>query len=353
MKNLFLVLLLSIFIISCTQTNTSDGADSTSVEQRLVRKSKGRSDELLVVCDSELWNESIGETFRALEDFEFPVCIKPEKAFKSVRYTTIDHFSGSNLLFHNIVVPIILSDQSPTSQYFKDKLTIEDSVDFQIVVTKDVYALNQQVTYVFAKNREVFLDLINPQKMFSYLSDQMADKLSEDLFDGRNREAEKAVLVNLDAQLTVPRKYEVVVVDSQFCWLRQSASYHNSSVFIYKDKYTEQPDLLSLVKLRDRIGETRIFGNQDSTAYMMTSLEKLPVCVQKPRIDHFVMEMRGLWHMKKEIMGGSFISYALIDKEDQIIYYIEGFVFAPNEDKAQHLKEFQAILNSFTINEYE
>jgi hypothetical protein len=50
-------------------------------------------------------------------------------------------------------------------------------------------------------------------------------------------------------------------------------------------------------------------------------------------------------------MGGPFLGYAVTDQPQGLIYYIEGFVFAPGKDKREYMREIEAILWSFKTSE--
>ncbi|PKO95255.1 MAG: hypothetical protein CVU14_11815 [Bacteroidetes bacterium HGW-Bacteroidetes-9] len=59
------------------------------------------------------------------------------------------------------------------------------------------------------------------------------------------------------------------------------------------------------------------------------------------------VEMRGLWEVRKDFMGGPFVSYTFVDKKNNLVVTLDGYVYAPNEAKRDFLKQVQAILLSF------
>ncbi|HSJ69829.1 MAG TPA: DUF4837 family protein, partial [Anditalea sp.] len=56
------------------------------------------------------------------------------------------------------------------------------------------------------------------------------------------------------------------------------------------------------------------------------------------------VEMRGSWRTNNMSMGGSFLSYTVVDEERGKIYYMEGFVYYPSEAHREPLREIEAIL---------
>jgi hypothetical protein len=46
-------------------------------------------------------------------------------------------------------------------------------------------------------------------------------------------------------------------------------------------------------------------------------------------------------------MGGPFVSYTLVDKKNNMVIALDGYVYAPNKNKADLLRQVQSILLSF------
>ncbi len=47
----------------------------------------------------------------------------------------------------------------------------------------------------------------------------------------------------------------------------------------------------------------------------------------------FAVEMRGMWELDGDFMGGPFINYTVLDEQNQRIVTVDGFVYYPNKDK--------------------
>ena len=61
---------------------------------------------------------------------------------------------------------------------------------------------------------------------------------------------------------------------------------------------------------------------------------------------NYAVEMRGLWKTNNITMGGSFISYTIVDQAKNRLYYIEGFVYAPGLNKREFLRELEAVIRT-------
>ena len=82
----------------------------------------------------------------------------------------------------------------------------------------------------------------------------------------------------------------------------------------------------------------------------MTTEDILP-----PDYSEFEMEgryfakLRGLWKLENGFMGGPFISLSTVDEKRQRIVTVDGYVYAPSEEKREFLRQVESILYSLEI----
>ena len=62
----------------------------------------------------------------------------------------------------------------------------------------------------------------------------------------------------------------------------------------------------------------------------------------------YAVEMRGLWRMENHFMGGPFVSLSVLDPDGDNIIHAFGYVFAPNFNKREYLREVEAMIKSLT-----
>ena len=67
---------------------------------------------------------------------------------------------------------------------------------------------------------------------------------------------------------------------------------------------------------------------------------------------HFVQEVRGLWRMENDMMGGPFVSYTQVDTLTNRVIVTEGFVYAPEKKKRQYIRELEAALQTLDMTDY-
>jgi hypothetical protein len=59
------------------------------------------------------------------------------------------------------------------------------------------------------------------------------------------------------------------------------------------------------------------------------------------------VELRGLWEMQNDFMGGPFISHSYLDIRNNRVLVIEAFVYNPRSEKRNYLRQTESILYSF------
>ncbi|OQB68257.1 MAG: hypothetical protein BWX93_01593 [Bacteroidetes bacterium ADurb.Bin139] len=59
------------------------------------------------------------------------------------------------------------------------------------------------------------------------------------------------------------------------------------------------------------------------------------------------VEIRGLWDVKNDFMGGPFVAHCFYDKASQSVVVLEAFVYAPKYPKRNYLRQVESIIYSF------
>ena len=63
------------------------------------------------------------------------------------------------------------------------------------------------------------------------------------------------------------------------------------------------------------------------------------------------MEMRGLWYMENDCMGGPFVSHSRVDTETNRVIVVEGFVYAPEKMKRGLIRRLEGSLYTLQLPE--
>ena len=335
---------LLLFVISCSQDKQINNEKKTALKPI----SLGRSDELVVVVDDLLWNSEVGDSLRDALNVDFPVTARSEKAFKTIKQVSISEFDNKLKRHSNIVIPIIDSDRSLTGEHFNQMLSNADTSKFQFFIKHNLYARNQQVMFLYTASTSDFVNYLDKETLLGHLLNQAANKKGSDKLKTRNKKLEYELYDELGLFLKVPKKFKKADLTQDFFWFRKADNYEDMNLWGIRVPYTETVSDSLVHALRDSVGSMYIFGS-DSSSFMKTSRAQNLYSIDRSVNGKYLKETRGLWEMSAQGMGGSFISYTFLDREENNMYYIEGFVYAPNKPKAKYIKELQAVLNSFSI----
>jgi len=63
----------------------------------------------------------------------------------------------------------------------------------------------------------------------------------------------------------------------------------------------------------------------------------------------YCAEIRGLWKMVGDMMGGPFVSHARLDEKNQRVVVVEGFVYAPEKNKRNLIRQVEASLYTLRL----
>lgn len=321
MKKILPLLSLLVILASCN-----------SKENKLILKSStGRINSALLVIDNNDWDGAIGTTLK--DAFTDPIegLPQPEPPLSLTQISP----SKFNSLFENNRNTLVVG--------------IESHAQFKIVRNK--YASPQTIISVIGTNQN---DLINQIKTHqqeiidAFKSGDLAlyqRKISDKIWETNQFK----ILKNTD--IKIPKNYLKVTDTLGFLWLRRHLHKDGAiNVLVYKIPLARQDSisLSYLISQRNQIGKQHIPGQFDNT-YMQTSTEMQPTFRALTINGIKSFEIRGLWEVKNDFMGGAFINYTFVDTALNQLICLDGFVYAPNQDKRDYIFELEAIFKTFIL----
>ena len=81
--------------------------------------------------------------------------------------------------------------------------------------------------------------------------------------------------------------------------------------------------------------------------YMIISPVITPSVQYKKYGVHEFAEIRGLWEVHNDYMGGSFVSHVFYNPNGTEMVMLQAFVYAPKYDKKNYLKQIESVPYSF------
>jgi hypothetical protein len=314
-----LIALSIIFLTGCQVDNSS-----------LMPNISGRAYELIVVMEDEHWDGHSGDSIIKYlgknivglpqEEPVFDLVQIPPKAFSEIFKT------------HRNIIRVKISSQINEPKVY---------------MRKDVYAKPQMLVQIEAGNIDEFINL------FIEHSGTIENKL---LLKERNRiigNYKRFEDINIGTtlrdkhglKLTFPRGFTYDMDTSNFIWVSHETRNVSQGVFIYYYNYTDTTafDKENLISSRDRYLRAFVHG-QNKGSYMSTEKRILPAYREFLRNNQYYTELKGLWRLEGDFMGGPFISLSTVDTIRNRVVTVEGYVYAPKNDKRNFLRQTEAIL---------
>ncbi|MCE2494973.1 MAG: DUF4837 family protein [Flavobacteriales bacterium] len=329
MKKLSRLLLTGLMILSSCKSEKGGKRPADGVKP----KSTGRLGELAVVMPESWWQDTAGAAFRHYFGSKYPGLPQVESRFTLVHIPP----SAYNRLFktHRNLVLVEQEDSA--------------GVGFEF----NRYATGQLVMALEASSALEFAELLKERGA------EAAERFTNAEID-RLYKAHRLIETNeaynelraMGLEVTVPNDFRLNLVEDEFIWFFRDKRKVTQGILIYI--WETLPDIgmeEAIVAARDS-ATLRVEG-EGADAYM--SVEKLyaPVVEATEAQGRFAMETRGLWKMENDFMGGSFINKTIWDEANDRTVSIDGFIYAPGEDKRNYMMELEAIVESlrFVANE--
>ena len=311
------ILIAALLFISC-----NDGT-------KIVLASSGNLNEISIVVEDQLWEGSVGKTLTNILSKPIYGLPQQEPLFK-LRQIPPRVFSGFVTKSRTIII-------------------IENNKQKHTRLLLNKYASPQTVIVVSGMtSREIIEELKKHSK-------KIINNIKEAEIKEKQRRIRKSLSSSqvLDSifkiKLNYPSIYRVAAVDRNFVWLRKDikSGSVNLSVFQIPLK-TNRLNTEKIIIIRDSVSKQKIPGPTKET-YMSTETQYKSVLVPTKIKKHKGLEVRGLWEVKKQFMGGPFINFSVVDSINNRILFFDGFVYSPGTKKASYIFEIEAIIKSLKI----
>ncbi len=318
-KALFLLLVFPIFFISCN-----------SKEVKNVTETYGKTNEVSVIIDDQLWNGEVGDSMR--NKFASPILGLPqEEPVFSLNQYPVKLLEGFMTNSRNIIV-------------------VKKETKSQFRIESNEYANPQVVVHISGETVQEILDTIqnNDSLIITRIKESeirvFQNKIKHDSLFDVSKISDK-----FNVRLNIPVKYKMVLHGKKFIWLKKEITSGNLSLIFYQIPISSIKDNNNAVKrithIRDSIGRIYIHGAVPRTR-MVTEPAFSPYLSKTKIYNKETFETKGNWELLNDFMSGPFVNYAIVDKPNKRILVIEGFCYAPSKEKRDLMFELEAIIKS-------
>ena len=324
----------------------------------------GRMNEIIVVADEDLWDSPVRDTFNYYFQSAYPIMPSPEPMF-DVRYFSPKEL-GFEPLRQELRTYIVLADledlDATTTKMLRRDLGEErflkarQDAKFQTSVGKDKWARGQIIIYLFANGKKALMETIRNNYPAIAKRIRLHDKnqLDASIYVLKNESPGliQKIQQKFGITIRIPGDYVSLKEKTEnFMWFKKDTKDAAMNIIIQKFPYTSASQLEpeNIIKLRDEYGKVHI-SSISQGSYMVTNTVDLPTYDYAYEIDGaFTKEIRGIWEMENDFMGGPYASYIVLDKNTNELIFIDTFVYAPGKDKRDMMLQLDYIIKTLKI----
>lgn len=319
----------------------------------------GKPNNIMLVTDQYNWETTIGDSFRVNFEALYPVTPQPEFIY-DIRYTKPTDFEGVKIYRTNraIIILAALDDTNDKAakiirEAIGEKNVARATTDpkYRMAVHNNRWATDQIVVYWFAPNRSELLKTVQEdyQKVMSVFDKADAELYLQQIYTpGQNLEVGAILRDSFQLNLKIPKAYTMAHKDSTTMWLRRETDKISSNIFIhilpYADSTLAVPEQHKYI--RNKLTRT-YFATWVDNSYMQIDDRVLPMYYQPMFLNEKqTLQVRGIWGMVNDFMGGSFVTYMIEDEANQRVIFLDGFVHAPGQKKRPEMRKLDIVFST-------
>jgi hypothetical protein len=322
----------------------------------------GKAGKLAVLVDDNIWDRHPGDTMRYYYGSAYPILPQPEPlfdlqphSFDALIQEPILKQLRSYLVLANMsdkesdITKMVLDDmtQSTINSGYGDKT-------YQLKVGKNKWAENQLVLYIIGKNESGLIDGIKAslpaytKRLYDF------DKIQyhANLFGGGHNEAiENKIAEYYGINMPIPDRYLISIDKPPFLWIQHNSTKVTNSYVFYKKPYQDRSIFTEekMIELRDSLTRLNI-SSTTPNSYMVVNDVDLPTFHYTREINgQYASELRGIWDMKNEFMGGAFATFLIHNPKRDEVVFVDAFVFGPGQSKREYMKQLIYLVEEIKI----
>ena len=350
--SLLFIFLLSISLFACRSGNQSGEGPLSSI----LPSSTGAADEVMFVIPDQLNTDDtksiINQSFNKL----YRILPKEESIFT---ISKVDFSAVNSLMyrFRNIVLIANTSENGELLAMAKDILSPEQFADLEsgnqsTFLLKNIWSKPQNVIFIFGSSDEVLKENIVSSAPSIIERIQETDLVAHKkiaYLNGVNVKLKEQLKTYYNIEWDLPTDYKMAENEGSFISFRKDVP--KGMIFIYFDviEYSGTvPDANYGIVLRNERG--KYVSSNVANSYMSTDSTLGFIETRTEKNGIITYETSGLWRMENDFMGGPFINQYIIDNANNRVILLDGFMFAPGEDKKKrYMRQIEGVFSTLNV----
>ncbi|MBI3220343.1 MAG: DUF4837 family protein [Bacteroidetes bacterium] len=352
MKKLIILLAAVVALYSCSDQKGGGTSGPPA---------SGLPGDMYLIMDSAQWNGPLGKLIDSTFTRDMLVLNRTEPIFR-MRWIDPRKLNFVLKQRRNLIFAVTLDQKAAGAKRVRGMFTqqsidrIKSDTSFFMTTSTNLFAKGQEVMFLVGTTEKELIKKIrgNQEKITSHFDRAEVKRLTSTLFkSGQLKGVAEIMHKSMKAEIKIPFGFDLVTADSAFIWARQINPKDDKDIFIARKPYRSVGQFKkdSLIAFRDEVCKKHLFGDPERLqSYLITEtkISYKPVMTREVNFHGmYAVEMRGLWRTNNLTMGGPFLSYAFVDEKNGLLYYIEGFTYAPGKEQREIMRELDVILNTF------
>lgn len=321
----------------------------------------GKANEIVVIADKNIWEGPEGDSLRFYFASAYPMMPRPEPMFDLRHFTPLD--LEANVLRRELRTYILLGDLSDKTSA-TSKMIIKDLGEqryqealkgegFDSTVGQNKWARGQLVIYLFGKDRQSLPEVIRtrfPSAAHRVYQHDMKQLKSNAYAAGFNPLIQNELKNQMNVDFKIPADYIKAMFNEEqnLFWFRKETSDASMNIAIRKLAYSSK-DQLTEEYIKSSINEygEEFVKTDTEGSYWQINDRDLPTYKNtKDQNGNYTVEIRGIWEMTEDFMGGPYFAYAILGKDKKELLIVNCFVDAPSKEKRDLMQQLDLITST-------
>ncbi len=347
-NHIFFVILLTL--ISC-------GEAKKGLEKEFMPTARGDIGEIILVMDSSQYEGKLGDQVKSV--FREPMRGLPQdEPMFSLGKASPKRLNNILRSAANMIFVMTLDSKTSESNVLRGFFTnqslktIQRDTSIFMSIRKDEFARGQLVLYLYSTDEELLIKKLeeNRDQLQALFESAERERLKDRVFSERAKDIEAVIAEDHPFTINVPFGWDLAKNSRNFVWIRQLQADKERNFFVYYEPYTDAEIFENVPQFRDRVTETNLRDSEKPEIYITRQQRDDIKAVFTNTVSFngsYAVKARGLWKISDNSGGGPYVSYTIVDEDQQMIYYIEGYVYSPGTDKGNYIRELDTILSTF------
>jgi len=316
------LLLATLLFFSCKKGSMKIKVDNFSI---------GKAGEVILILDKKYASDSVLHYIEKVLTQPQPALNQIETMFDILRFENKD-FSAHFQRHRNIVQFEI--NPNFASNTFKIQENVWSSPQTHIYFRGD----SMDSLFLLFKQHE--------NEIIIALYDNDLKRIQNFAASSNDSYIEKKIKEQFGIQVTIPNTYSIAREEEDFMWLRFRTIRNDRFIIIYRTPGNNL-SRRGLIDARNEMTRAYIPGSVPGAYPMVAEVYQFPLFHTNVKVGAITgAELRGLWESVNDKMGGPFYEFSFMDKAGENVISVGGFVYAPEEEKRDYLREVEAIVKT-------